>query len=170
MICVLTLLYFAAGIAVDMWAMGVITFILLAGYPPFHDDGDQRKLFDRIRRAEYSFDEEYWGSITKQAKDLIKGLLTIDPAKRLTADQALTHPWVGLTADDLSRINLDANLRELKKFNANRKFKAAAKAVIAINKLNTMIGKGSEKSATPHTPGTPHAPAGMTANPAAQSR
>jgi serine/threonine protein kinase len=153
-----------------MWAMGVITFILLAGYPPFHDDGDQRKLFDRIRRAEYSFDEEYWGSITKQAKDLIKGLLTIDPAKRLTADQALTHPWVGLTADDLSRINLVPKFIELNKLNPNRNFMAAAKALIAIKNFNNFIVNGSEKSATPHTPGTPHAPAGMTANPAAQSR
>jgi calcium/calmodulin-dependent protein kinase I len=140
-----------------MWAMGVITFILLAGYPPFHDDGNQQKLFDRIKKAEYTFEEEYWGNITNEAKDLIRGLLTVDPTKRLTADQALTHKWVGITAEQLGKINLDANLRELKKFNANRKFKAAAKAVIAINKMSSLVSaKGSSSGK-------------MTANPAAES-
>lgn len=144
----------------DMWALGVITFILLAGYPPFHDDGDQAALFRRIKRAEYTFDLEYWSDITNEAKDLIRGLLTIDPAKRLTADQALTHKWVGITEDDLSRINLDANLRELKKFNANRKFKAAAKAVMAVNKLNHIMGKAHSGKGT--------SPSALTPNPVAQ--
>lgn len=129
------------GKPVDMWAMGVITYILLAGYAPFNDEGNQQKLFEKIKKAQYDFDPEYWGHITREAKDLIRGMLTLDPARRLTVDQALTHPWVGITAEQLRRINLDANLKELKKFNANRKFKAAAKAVIAINKMNSLIGK-----------------------------
>ena len=124
-----------------MWAMGVITYILLAGYAPFNDEGNQQKLFEKIKKAQYEFDPEYWGHVTREAKDLIRGMLTLDPARRLTVDQALTHPWVGITAEELRRINLDANLKELKKFNANRKFKAAAKAVIAINKMNNLIGK-----------------------------
>jgi calcium/calmodulin-dependent protein kinase I len=141
-----------------MWAMGVITFILLGGYSPFSDDGNQQKMFEKIKKGEFAFDPEYWNHISKQAKDLIRGLLTVNPADRLTADGALTHPWVGLTVEELSRINLDANLKEFKKFNANRKFKAAAKAVIAVNKMSRLIGRASDKSSD------------MTPNPAADSQ
>jgi calcium/calmodulin-dependent protein kinase I len=117
-------------------------------------------MFEKIKKGEYAFDPDYWGHISKQAKDLIRGMLTVDPTKRLTADQALTHPWVGLTVEELSMINLDANLTEFKKFNANRKFKAAAKAVMAVNKMNRLIGKTSDRSSTDSTT--------MTPNPAAQ--
>jgi serine/threonine protein kinase len=139
---------------------GVITFILLGGYSPFSDEGSQTKMFEKIKKGEYAFDPDYWGHISKQAKDLIRGMLTVDPTKRLTADQALTHPWVGLTVEELSMINLDANLTEFKKFNANRKFKAAAKAVMAVNKMNRLIGKTSDRSSIDSTT--------MTPNPAAQ--
>ena len=81
------------GKPVDMWSAGVVLYILLCGYAPFYDE-DQRRLFEKIKRGRYCFDEDAWGDISREAKDLIMGLLQLDPAKRLTATEALRHPWV----------------------------------------------------------------------------
>ena len=112
----------------DMWSLGVIIYILLGGYPPFIEQ-NQRELFRKIRKGNYEFHEEYWGSVSADAKDLISCLLTVQPAKRLSADQALKHKW--MTQDDsvLAGQDLGTNLSELRKYNAKRKFKAAVNAV-----------------------------------------
>ena len=83
------------GKPVDMWSIGVITFILIGGYPPFDDD-NQRKLFKKIKKADFDFDPEYWGNVSDEAKDLIKNLIRVNPNHRLTAEQALKHDWVCL--------------------------------------------------------------------------
>ena len=62
------------GTEVDMWSLGVIIFILLCGYPPFHDS-NQTRLFKRIRAGQYRFDSPYWDNVSKEAKDLIQHLL-----------------------------------------------------------------------------------------------
>ncbi|KAL7534565.1 hypothetical protein ACHAXR_005952 [Thalassiosira sp. AJA248-18] len=118
----------------DMWSLGVIVFILLGGYPPFSDQ-DQRKLFRKIRKGEYEFHKEYWGSVSTDAKDFIISLINVQPAKRLSASEALKHKW--MTQDDgvLAGQDLGTNLTELRKFNATRKFKGAANAVIVTNKI-----------------------------------
>ena len=78
-----------------MWAVGVITFILLGGYPPFQDeDGKQSVLFSKITSGSFTFDTEFWGHVSEEAKDLISSLLVVDPAKRLTVDDSLRHAWV----------------------------------------------------------------------------
>lgn len=81
------------GKPVDMWSAGVCLYILLSGYAPFYDE-DQRRLFEKIKKGQYCFDEDAWGDISPEAKHLIAGLLQLDPAKRLTAAEALRHPWV----------------------------------------------------------------------------
>lgn len=81
------------GKEVDLWAIGVITFILLCGYPPFYDDNDTQ-LYRQIIKAEYEFDSPYWDDISDSAKDFIVHLLQKDPAKRFNCDQALQHPWI----------------------------------------------------------------------------
>ena len=112
----------------DMWSLGVIVYILLGGYPPFIEQ-NQRELFRKIRKGQYEFHDEYWGSVSADAKDMISSLLTVQPSKRLSADDALKHKW--MTADDkvLAEQDLGTNLSELRKFNAKRKFKAAVNAV-----------------------------------------
>eukprot|EP00529_Nitzschia_sp_RCC80_P001609 CAMPEP_0113509476 /NCGR_PEP_ID=MMETSP0014_2-20120614/37601_1 /TAXON_ID=2857 /ORGANISM="Nitzschia sp." /LENGTH=372 /DNA_ID=CAMNT_0000405319 /DNA_START=605 /DNA_END=1723 /DNA_ORIENTATION=+ /assembly_acc=CAM_ASM_000159 len=65
----------------DMWSVGVILYILLGGYPPFIES-TQRDLFRKIRRGEYEFHEEYWGTVSSEAKDLISSLLTVKASKR----------------------------------------------------------------------------------------
>ena len=83
------------GKAVDMWSIGVITYILLGGYPPFHDD-NQKVLFQKIKTAEYEFHPEYWDAVSDEAKDLIRRLLKVNPLERYTAEEGLNHSWVRL--------------------------------------------------------------------------
>jgi len=133
------------GKAVDMWSIGVITYIILGGYPPFHDD-NMRNLFRKIRKGDFEFHPEYWKNVSSDAKDLIKGLLTVNASARLTADQVLQHPWLMTDDATLAAINLDSNLAEFKKFNAARRFKGAAKAVMAVNRMRLLLNshKGDE--------------------------
>jgi len=78
---------------VDMWSVGVITYILLCGFPPFYSESVP-EVFEQIMKAEYDYPEEYWDEISAEAKDFIDHLLVVDVAKRLTAEQALSHPWL----------------------------------------------------------------------------
>ncbi|KAB0389099.1 hypothetical protein E2I00_016537, partial [Balaenoptera physalus] len=88
------------GKAVDVWALGVISYILLCGYPPFYDESDP-ELFSQILRASYEFDSPFWDDISESAKDFIRHLLERDPQKRFTCQQALQHLWIsGDTAFD----------------------------------------------------------------------
>jgi len=79
--------------AVDLWSAGVVLFILLGGYPPFYDDSEPA-LFQQIRKGEFTFDDPVWDTISDNATDLIRHLLTTDAEARLTAAQALEHPWI----------------------------------------------------------------------------
>lgn len=130
----------------DMWSVGVILYILLGGYPPFIEN-NQRDLFRKIRRGEYEFHEEYWGTVSNEAKNLIASLLTVDCAKRLDAAQALQNVWICGDDAALAGKDLGKNLKALTAFNAKRKFKAAVSAVVAANKLH-VLGKEFMKDAS----------------------
>jgi len=78
---------------VDMWSVGVITYILLCGFPPFYSESVP-EVFEQIMKAEYDYPEEYWDEISAEAKDFIDHLLVVDLSKRLTAEQSLNHPWL----------------------------------------------------------------------------
>lgn len=121
----------------DMWSLGVIVYILLGGYPPFIEQ-NQRELFRKIRKGQYEFHDEYWGSVSAEAKDLISSLLTVEPSKRLSASEALQHKWMMQDASLLAGQDLGTNLTELRKYNAKRKFKAAVNAVILANKMTSL--------------------------------
>lgn len=122
------------GTKVDMWSCGVIIFILLGGYPPF--GGDDHEMLQMIRVGKFRFDPTYWDSVSEEAKDLIKKLLTVDPDKRLSAAEALKHPWICETDDaHLASRTLDANLAAIKQYNAKRKLQRAVKLVILMNQL-----------------------------------
>ena len=132
--------------SVDMWSIGVITYILLGGYPPFHDD-NQKALFKKIKKGEFEFHEEYWEHVSPEAKDFISGLIKVNPKERMTVDDAHSHPWLKRDAKELEGNNLDNNLAALKKYQNNRKFRAAANAIIAVNRIGNMMG-GSKTSET----------------------
>jgi len=82
---------------VDIWSIGVITYVLLCGFTPFYGD-NQRQLFERILHAQFDFPSPEWDDITPAAKDFVKKMLVVNPAQRLTASQALAHQWIQETA------------------------------------------------------------------------
>ncbi|KAH3767048.1 myosin light chain kinase [Pelomyxa schiedti] len=86
------------GMEVDMWSVGVITYVLLCGYPPFYAE-DHGELFRLILAARYDFPEDDWKHVSNEAKDFIRHLLVVDPKERLTAAQCLQHPWLNKGAD-----------------------------------------------------------------------
>uniref|UniRef100_A0A8C7S3L1 Calcium/calmodulin-dependent protein kinase (CaM kinase) II beta 2 n=1 Tax=Oncorhynchus mykiss TaxID=8022 RepID=A0A8C7S3L1_ONCMY len=112
----------AYGKPVDIWACGVILYILLVGYPPFWDE-DQHKLYQQIKAGAYDFPSPEWDSVTPEAKNLINQMLTINPAKRITAQEALKHPWVSQRSTVASMMHRQETVECLKKFNARRKLK-----------------------------------------------
>ena len=130
------------GKPVDMWAMGVILYMLLGGYPPFYqNDEDQRAMYRRILTGNYQFHPEYWSNISAEAKDLITGLLTVDPNVRLTVDQVLAHAWLKKSKEELSLVSLDRTLAVLKDFRAQRAVKIGALAAgIAIDVARKFSG------------------------------
>jgi len=78
---------------VDLWSIGVITYILLCGFPPFYNEKLQL-LFEQIMKADYDFPEDYWCDVSSEAKDFIRKLLVVDPKKRMSGKEALKHPWL----------------------------------------------------------------------------
>uniref|UniRef100_A0A8D0D239 calcium/calmodulin-dependent protein kinase n=1 Tax=Sander lucioperca TaxID=283035 RepID=A0A8D0D239_SANLU len=112
------------GKPVDMWACGVILYILLVGYPPFWDE-DQHRLYQQIKAGAYDFPSPEWDTVTPEAKDLINKMLTINPAKRVTATDALKHPWICQRSTVASMMHRQETVECLKKFNARRKLKVS---------------------------------------------
>jgi len=77
----------------DIWSIGIITYILLCGYPPFYGDTD-REIFDSVASGEFDFPSEEWDGISNAAKDFISSLLQTDPNLRPSAGKALSHKWI----------------------------------------------------------------------------
>ncbi|KAH0500825.1 Calcium/calmodulin-dependent protein kinase type II subunit delta [Microtus ochrogaster] len=115
------------GKPVDMWACGVILYILLVGYPPFWDE-DQHRLYQQIKAGAYDFPSPEWDTVTPEAKDLINKMLTINPAKRITASEALKHPWICQRSTVASMMHRQETVDCLKKFNARRKLKESTES------------------------------------------
>ncbi|XP_062478142.1 serine/threonine-protein kinase DCLK3 isoform X2 [Pezoporus occidentalis] len=115
------------GLEVDMWAAGVILYILLCGFPPFRSqDRDQEELFQIIQLGHYEFLSPYWDNISA-AKDLITRLLIVDPQKRYTARQVLQHPWIRTAGKTNSRnLQKEVTINIERHFRAQRRREAAA--------------------------------------------
>ncbi|XP_028983006.1 calcium/calmodulin-dependent protein kinase type II subunit gamma isoform X5 [Betta splendens] len=135
------------GKPVDMWACGVILYILLVGYPPFWDE-DQHKLYQQIKAGAYDFPSPEWDTVTPEAKNLINQMLTINPAKRITADQALKHPWVCQRSTVASMMHRQETVECLRKFNARRKLKGAILTTMLVSRnfsaCKTLLNKKSD--------------------------
>ena len=116
----------------DVWAIGVITYFLLCGYTPFDRESNIEEM-QAILVADYSFTPlEYWRSVSLSAREFIKRCLTVDPQARMTAHEALSHPFV----DPEARKEGGDLLPVIKKnFNARRTLHAAIDTIRAINKL-----------------------------------
>lgn len=115
----------------DIWSVGVITYILLSGQPPFNGEND-KDIMKKVRAGKYTFDPQKWGWVTDMAKDFISKLLTYDQNERPTAEEALTHEWIKASG----QVALDESLAlgaldNLKGFRADQTLKAATFAFIA---------------------------------------
>jgi serine/threonine protein kinase len=130
------------GKPVDIWAMGVITYFLLAGYTPFDRDSQQQEM-EAIIAGDYKFEpEEYWRNVSPTAKDFVSTCLTVDPAKRPTAAMVLQHKWLaderahfvpgptGSPADLLPHVK--------RAFNAKQLWRKAAFSIKAVNRMATL--------------------------------
>jgi serine/threonine protein kinase len=123
------------GLAVDMWSIGCILFMMLGGYPPFHvadgkDGKNMKNLFRKIRASDFTFHETQWKNVSPAAKVLIARLLTVNPDYRYSAKDALESDWVTKVDDtSLSRRNLLPSLSSLKAFDGRMTLKGAINAI-----------------------------------------
>lgn len=123
------------GKPVDVWAIGVITYFLLCGYPPFDRDSNLEEM-QAILVADYSFTPlEYWRNVSQAARKFIQSCLTVDPTARITAHDALQHPWITGPEAGGSKMDEDLLPSVKKNFNARRTLHAAIDTIRAINKL-----------------------------------
>ncbi|KAI1905400.1 hypothetical protein AGOR_G00015790 [Albula goreensis] len=151
----------AYGKPVDIWACGVILYILLVGYPPFWDE-DQHKLYQQIKAGAYDFPSPEWDTVTPEAKNLINQMLTINPAKRISAQEALRHPWVCQRSTVASMMHRQETVECLKKFNARRKLKGAILTTMLVSR-NFSVGRQTTAPASVAAAAAAAAAAGTTA-------
>jgi serine/threonine protein kinase len=93
------------GKACDLWSVGVITYTLLAGYPPFNAT-EMKGVYAAVQSGKYCFPSADWKHISLEAKDFIRKLLQTDPSKRMTTEESLMHPWL------VSQLELTMEVRE----------------------------------------------------------
>ncbi|XP_056589279.1 calcium/calmodulin-dependent protein kinase IGb isoform X2 [Triplophysa dalaica] len=130
--------------AVDCWSIGVITYILLCGYPPFYEETETR-LFSKIMKGQFEFDSPFWDDISESAKDFIRNMMQKNPKMRFTTEQALRHPWIiGKTARSQD-IYHSVSVQIQKNF-AKSKWKQAFNATVAIHHMKKLQMAHSEAS------------------------
>ena len=98
------------GAAADMWSVGVITYLLLCGFPPFFDQHSIKNVYHLITNAKFSFPSPFWDHISDDAKDFIRKMLELDPIVRLNPTSILQHPWISKldVDDDLDSISSES--------------------------------------------------------------
>ncbi|XP_056611785.1 peripheral plasma membrane protein CASK isoform X7 [Triplophysa dalaica] len=131
------------GKPVDVWGCGVILFILLSGCLPFY--GTKERLFESVIKGRYKMNPRQWGHISESAKDLVRRMLMLDPAERITVYEALNHPWLKERDRYAYKIHLLETVEQLRKFNARRKLKGAVLAAVSSHKFNSFYGDPPEE-------------------------
>lgn len=131
------------GKSVDVWSIGVISYILLCGYPPFYDENDAN-LFAQILKGEFEFDSPYWDDISEDAKEFIRQLMCVDVDKRLSCEEALQHAWI---TGAKSEKNIHASVSEqLKKNFAKSRWRQAYHAIAVSHKLKNLALASSNRA------------------------
>jgi len=141
------------GMPSDIWAVGVITYILLCGYPPFYGESDV-DLFRDIRRAKVEFDEAEWGPVSKSAKEFIIKIFNKNPKKRPTASELLQDDWIKQDSKGADDSDLGGTVTALKKTRAKLRMQKAVRGVIFANRcanlgasiMSSLEGEGEKKS------------------------
>jgi len=123
------------GRPVDVWAMGVVLYILLSGIHPFQI-ADEDLMLDNIQNSKWDWVGPNWPRISADAKDLISHMMEKDPSRRFTVDQCLNHRWMQDAAptEDLATIAL-----AIKNLQAKKRLKGAMQAVMAQQRLKKLL-------------------------------
>uniref|UniRef100_A0A3B4VBJ8 Serine/threonine-protein kinase DCLK2 n=1 Tax=Seriola dumerili TaxID=41447 RepID=A0A3B4VBJ8_SERDU len=128
------------GLKVDIWAAGVITYILLCGFPPFRSESNlQEDLFDQILLGRLDFPSPYWDNITDSAKELIGKMLQVNMEARYTAQDVLSHPWVTDDAVMENNMKMEVTGKLQTHFNTAPKHNNTTAGVAVI--MNTALDK-----------------------------
>jgi serine/threonine protein kinase len=129
----------------DVWAIGVLAFILLGGYMPFNDGDDETKatLLNNIKALNYSLNCPEWAPMSAESKDLISKIFVADPKQRITIPEILAHPWITHAAPDQ---HLQSSVAKIKAFNARRKIRATIETIIFSARI---FGAAREAASTP---------------------
>ncbi|XP_072026782.1 LOW QUALITY PROTEIN: calcium/calmodulin-dependent protein kinase type 1-like [Amphiura filiformis] len=135
------------GKAIDVWSIGVISYILLCGYPPFYDECDAN-LFGQIMKGEYEFDSPYWDEISDSAKDFISHLMDVNPNTRYTCQEAIQHPWI--SGNEALTKNIHESVStQIKKNFAKTKWKQAFNATAVVRHMRKLnLGQLTAAAAT----------------------
>lgn len=102
----------------DLWSIGVITFMVLAGKAPFFGRNDS-EIYASVRTGKFEFSCPSWKTVSSDAKDFISALLTLDPKKRLSAAEALDHKWIKIAKNKVDEGEAIDILTNMKSFRAN---------------------------------------------------
>ncbi|XP_048812134.1 death-associated protein kinase 2 isoform X3 [Lagopus muta] len=134
--------YEPLGLAADMWSIGVITYILLSGASPFLGETKQETLAN-ITAVNYEFDEEFFSNTSDLAKDFIRKLLVKDTRKRLTIQEALSHPWITPLDKQQALVRRESvvNMQNFKRQYARRRWKLSYSIVSLCNHLSRSLVK-----------------------------
>ncbi|NXD80462.1 DCLK2 kinase, partial [Halcyon senegalensis] len=132
------------GLKVDIWAAGVITYILLCGFPPFRSENNlQEDLFDQILVGKLEFPSPYWDNITDSAKELISLMLHVNAEARYTAAQILSHPWVSDDASQENNMQAEVTGKLKQHFNNTLPKQSNTSAGVSVI-MNTALDKESQ--------------------------
>jgi len=124
---------------VDWWSLGVILYILLCGFPPFHDDQNQlKKLYKKIKKGRYSFPSPYWDNVSEEAKDLVRKLLVTDPRRRANHTVVLNHTWIQNRSDYANNI-LSDNISTLKVTQLRTTLNKGVNTVLAVLRMVDLL-------------------------------
>ncbi|RLO01789.1 hypothetical protein DYB28_010270 [Aphanomyces astaci] len=113
------------GKAVDIWSIGVITYVMLCGYTPFHANS-QVQLFRKIIKGQYQFHSPYWDDVSPEAQTFVSRMLVVDPKQRATAEELLADPWMTLGDEDVNFAELNG---VSKRMTSRQRLKAAMATV-----------------------------------------
>jgi serine/threonine protein kinase len=133
------------GVEVDNFALGIILFIVLGGYHPFDPagDGDKATILAALQEARVAFEAPSWVGVSEQAKDLIKGLLRKNPSERLTAAEALAHPWMrsAYLSQELLSPDLGAAVARYRKRMAAKMRASMIVTIASVHMLQSATGR-----------------------------